>query len=296
MSPGAEPIEALLSRAEALVDPEARELCRELVRQVLGLHRAGLERMLAWMGGGVDAREAARRDELVRALLLLHDLDVDPEPVPLPRRATQGLIPAQSLVRRGREAPAERCDLCAEPLATEHPHLVELATRRLACACEACGLLLSTRADARYRRVRRRSARLVGFRMSDGAWSALGVPVGLAFFTVASIRDEVIAAYPGPAGAVEAVVDRRAWDAVTADNPVLLDLEPDVEALLVRRGPEAADYLRVSIDACYELTGLIRSRWQGISGGDELARAVRDLVRSLGEGRAGDASSSRLAD
>lgn len=294
MSPGAEPIEALLSRAEALADPEARDLCRELVREVLNLHRAGLERMLAWMGGGIDSREAALRDELVRALLVLHDLDVGAEPVPPARRATQGLIPAQSLVRRGRDAPGERCALCAEPLGTEHPHLLELATRRLVCACEACGLLLSARADARYRRVLRRSARLVGFRMSDGAWSALGVPVGLAFFTVASLRDEVIAAYPGPAGAVEAVVDRRAWDAVAADNPVLRELEPDVEALLVRRGPEAADYLRVSIDACYELTGLIRSRWQGLSGGDELARAVRDFVCSLGEGR--DASSSRSAD
>jgi hypothetical protein len=296
MSPGAEPIEALLSRAEALVDPEARELCRELVREVLNLHRAGLERMLAWIGGGGDAREAALRDELVRALLLLHDLDVGPEPVPLPRRATQGLIPAQSLVRRGRDAPGERCALCAGPLGTEHPHLFEVATRRLVCACEACGVLLSNRADARYRRVLRRSTRLVGFRMSDSAWSALGVPVDLAFFSMASIRDEVIAAYPGPAGAIEAVVERQAWDAVAADNPVLRELEPDVEALLVRRGPGAADYLRVSIDACYELTGLIRSRWQGISGGDELARAVRDFVRSLGDGASGEASSSRLAD
>jgi hypothetical protein len=274
-------MEALLSRAEDLVDLEARELCRELTRQVLDLHRAGLERMLASMGA--EAREAARRDTLVRALLLLHDLDLDLDLDPLPRRAPQGLIPAQSLVRRGREARGERCALCAEPLGTEHPHLFELVNRKLVCACEACCLLLADRADARYRRVLRRSARLVGFRMSDTVWSALGVPVGLAFFSVASIRDQVIAAYPGPAGAIEAFVDRRAWDAVATDNPILRELEPDVEALLVHRGPGAADYLRVSIDACYQLTGLIRSRWQGISGGDDLARVVRDFVRSLGE-------------
>lgn len=277
MRPAAEPLEALLSRAEDLADPEARELCRELVRQVLELHRTGLERMLARIGS--EPLEAALRDELVRALLFLHDL----HPPELARRAPQDLIPAQSLVRKGRGAPYERCTLCAEPLGAEHPHLFELVNRKLVCACEACCLLLSDRANGRYRRVLRRAARIVGFRMSEGAWRALGVPVGLAFLSVASIRNEVIAAYPGPAGAIEAPVDRRAWDALAADNPVLRELEPDVEALLVHRVAEAHDYLRVSIDACYHLTGLVRSRWQGISGGEEITQVVREFVGSLGE-------------
>jgi hypothetical protein len=289
MSRGAETLEALVARAEDLADPGARELCRELVQQVLDLHRTGLERMVTRMGG--EPLRAVLRDELVRALFLLHDLRL-PEPAP---GAPRDLIPAESLVRRKHTSSRERCSLCAEPLAAEHPHLVERAHRAIICACQACCLLLSDRADGQYRRIVRRATRLAGFRMSEEVWSALGVPVGLAFLSMASLQNEVIAAYPGPAGAVEAPVDRRAWDALVADNPVLRELEPDIEALLVHRAADARDYLLVSIDVCYHLTGLVRSRWQGISGGEAIAQVVRDFVGSL-EQAAPDASSSRSPD
>ena len=32
--------------------------------------------------------------------------------------------------------PVERCELCGLSLATEHRHLVELASQRLICSCE----------------------------------------------------------------------------------------------------------------------------------------------------------------
>ena len=46
---------------------------------------------------------------------------------------------------RPREAsqPGERCDLCAEPIADEHGHLVDLEARRLLCACRGCYLLFT---------------------------------------------------------------------------------------------------------------------------------------------------------
>ena len=37
----------------------------------------------------------------------------------------------------------ERCELCGRELASEHPHLLNLATRALACSCEPCALLFA---------------------------------------------------------------------------------------------------------------------------------------------------------
>ena len=51
---------------------------------------------------------------------------------------------------------------------------------------------------------------------------------------------------------------------------MLRDLEPDVEALLVNRVGGARDYFRVGIDECYKLVGVIRTKWRGLSGGQDV--------------------------
>ena len=79
-----------------------------------------------------------------------------------------GLTALASLRRFVRSrAIRERCALCDVALAHEHPHLVEVASRRLVCACEACAVLFSSRVEARYRRVPRRIQFLTSFRLSD---------------------------------------------------------------------------------------------------------------------------------
>jgi hypothetical protein len=45
-------------------------------------------------------------------------------------------------------------------------------------------------------------------------------------------------------------------------------MSPDVEALLVNRVGTKRDYYLVPIDVCFELVGLIRVHWRGLSGGD----------------------------
>ena len=35
----------------------------------------------------------------------------------------------------------EHCELCSACLAQEHPHLVELVSRQILCACDACAML-----------------------------------------------------------------------------------------------------------------------------------------------------------
>ena len=55
-----------------------------------------------------------------------------------------------------RPAPAvgERCEMCAEPISDDHPHVVDLESRALMCTCRGCYLLFTAEdAQLRYRAV-----------------------------------------------------------------------------------------------------------------------------------------------
>jgi hypothetical protein len=181
------------------------------------------------------------------------------------------------------QAPEERCELCSAPLGPEHDHLVELANRRLACACEPCAILFGGHAAARYRRVPRRAQFLPGFRLTDAAWEGLLLPINLAFFMRSSAAGHVVAFYPSPAGATESLVALEAWQVLVDDNPVLHDLEPDVEALLINRVGTAREHYRVGIDQCYRLVGLIRLHWRGFSGGPAVWEEIGRFFAGLKE-------------
>ena len=198
----------------------------------------------------------------------------------------------RALRRFLREAPAspvpqERCELCATPVAAEHPHLVEPAQRRLLCACPACGVLFSD-AGQRYRRVPGRYLTDPGFTLSEAQWDALQVPVGMAFFLVNSVRSAVVACYPSPAGATESELPLEAWADGVGSSALAALLEPDVEALLVRRGEAGRSVgpvaLLVPVDACYRLVGLVRLHWKGFDGGAEAWAAIDAFFEELQEG------------
>jgi hypothetical protein len=170
----------------------------------------------------------------------------------------------------------ERCDLCAAALDATHRHLVDLeqgaGARRLLCACRACTVLFDQRAAGghRYRRVPERCRSVEGFRLDDVGWDALGVPVALAFFVRDVERARVVAFCPSAIGTIEAQVDQAAWARLEADNPVLAELEEDVEALLVHRARGAREHWLAPIDVCYRLAAVVRTRWRGLSGGQEV--------------------------
>ena len=194
----------------------------------------------------------------------------------------RGLAAFNALRRFARQrAVEEHCELCHAGLAAEHGHLVELSSRRLVCACDACALLFDNAAAGRFRRVPRRSQFLPDFRLSDEAWADLHLPIDLAFFVHSTPAGRVIALYPSPAGATESLVSLESWQALVAGNPILRELEPDVEALLVNRIGTARECYRVGIDICYQLVGLIRKHWRGLSGGaavwDVIGRFFTDL-------------------
>jgi hypothetical protein len=192
-----------------------------------------------------------------------------------------------TLRRFARKRPdVETCELCGAVLAPGHPHLIEPARHKLACACDACAILFSGQSAAKYKRVSRRVRSLQHFRLDDGQWDALAIPIGLAFFFYSSPLDKVIAFYPSPAGATESLLALDTWSDLAAANPVLNQMEPDVEALLVNRvgqlrGSAPPSYYLAPIDACYQLVGVIRANWRGFSGGtetwDEIARFFAGL-------------------
>ena len=182
-----------------------------------------------------------------------------------------------------RQANVERCELCSLVLADDHSHLVEPATRKMLCACQACAILFSSRADTRYRRVPQRYVSLTDFQLTDAQWESLMIPIGLAFFFESSVTGKVVALYPSPAGATESLLDLDSWSDLVQTNPVLNQMETDTEALLVNRINEQFEYYLLPIDECYKLVGLIRSRWRGLSGGTDLWSEINEFFSRVKE-------------
>lgn len=185
-----------------------------------------------------------------------------------------------------RPAPIERCELCNAAVPPEHQHLIEPANRKLSCACEACAILFPTHGEKKYKRVPRRIRYVDNFRLTDSQWDGLMMPINMAFFFKSSPQDRVVALYPSPAGATESLLALDSWEEIVQENPVLEQMEADVEALLVNRighsrGYSEAEYYLVPIDECFKLVGLIRSRWQGLSGGAEVWQAIAEFFAGL---------------
>ena len=125
---------------------------------------------------------------------------------------------------------------------------------------------------------------LEDFALPDDLWARFGIPIGLAFFMFSTVTQCVVAMYPSPAGATESELHFEAWSELVALNPALCDLEPDGEALIVNRLSDPPAFAIAPIDRCYELVGLVRSTWEGISGGDRARGGRRALLRRPARG------------
>lgn len=206
----------------------------------------------------------------------------------MPTGASSTIDPAFATLRQFArlKRPLERCELCSVGLAQQHSHLVEISSRQIVCACEACATLFDGMAGSKYRRVSRRVQLLANFRMEDGQWEDLLIPINMAFFFRSSAEGRTVTLYPSPAGAVESLLPLDAWAEIVKENAVLRDLQPDIEALLVNRvchAPELprAEYYIAPIDDCYQLVGLIRANWKGLSGGSEVWTEIERFFSDL---------------
>jgi hypothetical protein len=194
--------------------------------------------------------------------------------------AQRGAAPGQS----SEDAPEyEHCELCNAPIGSRHRHMLDLRSRDLLCACQACTLLFdrSAAGGGHFKLVPDRVLRLDGFELTDHVWANLRIPVDIAFFFRAGAEERVMAFYPSPMGPTECQLGLDAWTEIEAANPVLALMAEDVEALLVDRAGDARRQWLVPIEECYGLVGLIRSHWKGLSGGKEVWSEIDDFFAGL---------------
>jgi Family of unknown function (DUF5947) len=185
-----------------------------------------------------------------------------------------------------RPSAVELCEMCGQELSPGHQHLLEPISRKLVCSCDACAILFHTQGKTKYKRVPRRVRYLSDFRLTDSQWDGLMMPINMAFFFKSTPQERMVALYPSPAGATESLLSLDTWEEIELENPVLLEMESDVEALLVNRighsrGFTSPEYYLVPIDECFKLVGLIRSKWQGLSGGAEVWREIAEFFGDL---------------
>ncbi len=179
----------------------------------------------------------------------------------------------------GSGAANEVCDLCGNDISPDHRHLLHLTERRILCVCESCLALRS--GDPELRPTGTRALWLDDLELPDELWARFQIPIGLAFFLLDSAAGRVVALYPSPAGATESELDLDAWDELLAANPPLAGLESDVEALIVSRMTEPRQQVIAPIDECYRLVGLIKTSWEGISGGVGPEQAIHRFFEEL---------------
>ena len=200
----------------------------------------------------------------------------------LRRFAREETEKAAEVAVRERDAP-ELCELCAEPIPPHHRHLLNVESREILCACQACSILFyeAAASEGRYRLIPDRHLLLEDFALSDAQWESLRIPVDMAFFFHSAPAERVVAFYPSPMGPTESLLKLETWEALENVNPVLKDLEGDVEALLVNRTRGAREHYIVPMDQCYGLVGLIRMHWRGLSGGQEVWEEIEGFFDGL---------------
>jgi hypothetical protein len=171
------------------------------------------------------------------------------------------------------------CELCPIGIGEDHRHLLHLVERRIVCVCETCWSLRS--GDPEFRPPGSRTLWLEDFAMADEIWAAFQIPIGLAFLMRSSVSGTIVALYPSPVGATESELDLTAWDALCEANPILDQMEPDAEALIVNRTADEHQYAIVPVDQCYRMVGLVKSRWEGISGGRGVEEAIAEFFERV---------------
>lgn len=175
----------------------------------------------------------------------------------------------------------EKCSFCGRRLPEDHRHLVDLSVMKFMCTCEMC--MITMPAKGNYKPLPQRYLRLEDFNLPDELWADFLIPVNMAFFVMSTLRQGTVAYYPAPTGATESKLKMEPWQELKLLNPILNDLNPDLEALLINRLEDSNQYFIVPVDSCYKLIGMIRIAWKGIFGGTEVNQVINNFFKELNE-------------
>ena len=207
----------------------------------------------------------------------------------LPGSAGGGSQPTgqdESLVKtlrrfRQRRPAEESCELCSAGLSPNHRHLLEISNSRIVCTCDPCALRFQDVVGGRFKLIPRDVWHLPQLSLSAVEWENVALPINLAFFFYSTPEKKMKALYPSPAGATESLLPLAAWNSLAEKNPLLAKMQTDVEAFIVNRVGIKREYYVVPIDVCFELVGLVRSHWRGLSGGDVVWQQVDGFFARL---------------
>ena len=179
----------------------------------------------------------------------------------------------------------ESCDLCGEEIPPDHRHLLNVSSREIMCACRACSILFyeTAASEGRYRLIPDRRLLLEDFALTDMQWESLRIPVDMAFFFHSAPAGRVVAFYPSPMGPTESLLKLETWQELEEANPVLKEMERDVEALLVNRTRGAREHFLVPMDQCYSLIGLITDALEGLEWRTGSLGGNREILRGVEE-------------
>jgi hypothetical protein len=177
----------------------------------------------------------------------------------------------------------ERCEMCGSVLAEQHGHVVNIEARSLLCTCRPCYLLFTPdgAAGGRYRAVPDRCRFAAGVGITAADWDSLQIPVSMAFFFHSSPVGRTVCFYPSPGGATESELGLDAFTDLERSIPFAAQVLPDVEAVIVRKGPEGFECYLAPIDASYELVGRMRVAWRGFDGGQEVRADIEAFFADL---------------
>ncbi|HXB66106.1 MAG TPA: DUF5947 family protein [Solirubrobacteraceae bacterium] len=201
------------------------------------------------------------------------------QPPARPAGRAMPILDSRSPATRTGGAHEGLCDICGVDIPADHRHLLQLAERRIVCACESCWGMRSGEGD--YRPTGARTLWLADLDLPDDLWASFQIPIGLAFFMSSTVTGCVVAMYPSPGGATESELHFESWQRMCELNPPLAGLEGDIEGLVVNRLADPPLYAIAPIDRCYELTGMVKANWEGLSGGSRVQGAIAEFFERL---------------
>ncbi|OLZ11328.1 DUF5947 family protein [Sulfobacillus thermosulfidooxidans] len=172
------------------------------------------------------------------------------------------------------------CEVCNRLIPqTGHRHLLRLQTGQVVCACQHCALLFDAPGQSQYQSIPTRIISLGRAMLDMEFWDRISSPVHLVGI-VKRRGGQAEIFYPSPAGAVSGGPISREF--LTLPLQEALDtMSDEVEVLLFADLSGMTEGFLIPLDRFYELIGLLRLNWQGLSGGNDVSRRIRQFFDQL---------------